>query len=123
MTAKPPRGDGPAVREPPAAARRSVSPFRPVPPMPSRGRLTALPVPLSVTVSRTCSVVLSTVISQRVASLCRTTLVTASRTTQPSSASVCGASGVPDWRTTGSTLAADSAERARVSSVAMLPSR
>ena len=58
--------------------------------------------------------------SQSVASLWRTMLVTASRSTQPSRASVCGTSGGPDWRTTGSTRAADSAERARSSSVARL---
>ncbi len=65
----------------------------------------------------------STAISHRRAPLCRTALVTASRTTQPSSASVAGASGGPDRRTTGSMPAAVSAEDARSSSVARLPSR
>ncbi len=79
--------------------------------------------PSSVTVRRTRSGVPWTTNAQVVAVEWRTTLVTASRTTQPSSASVCGASGGPERRTEGSIPAAVSADLARSSSVARLPSR
>ena len=78
---------------------------------------------LPTELERARSVDPDTVIPQCVAPLCRTTLVTASRTTQPSRAAVCGSTGAPDWLTDGSTPAAVSAERARSSSVGRLPSR
>lgn len=133
VTVKPPRGPGPAVRVPPAAARRSRRPVSPVPPpgaqqlsppvSPSSLLLPSPLLPSSVTVSRTRSGVPETVIPQWLASLCRTTLVTASRTTQPSRAAVLGSGGGPDRLTDGSTPAAVRAERARSSSPARLPSR
>ncbi|MGV9950418.1 hypothetical protein ACWDU0_00615 [Streptomyces cellulosae] len=76
-----------------------------------------------MTVSRARSPSASITISQRRAPLCRTTLVTASRTTQPSSTSVRGPGAGPERRTTGTTPAAARAERARSSSVSRLPSR
>lgn len=91
--------------------------------MPGAGGGPAGPRPSSVTVSRTCSAAPTTTNEQVVALLWRTTLVTVSRTTQPSSASACGVIGGPERWTTASIPAAVNADLARSSSVARLPSR
>ncbi len=91
--------------------------------MPLPGTSAPPPVPSSLMLSRTGSAPRSTLISQRFAPLCRTTLVTPSRTIQASSFSACAVSCGPDSRTTGSILAAPSSVRARSSSSARLVSR